>query len=267
MVPTGYNSFIKKHDGPDGRSPKLTRRVFTGCLLGAVVSMWIFSGMYGFLAAFVWMAIVAQNEYYFMARQKGVYPTWKLGMLGSVCMYLAAASQLLGVQEAMLPLTGTVCIVYLLLRQEPSTPPTTMTDVSTTFMGIWYLGYMPSFWARHIHIQTRTGTYAYTNTHTHTCLYTHTHTRMHAFLLDTPAPGPAVTAQRSSSLWQIRLRTLGPLPVAGVLSLFLPPAVRGMWPVVAIEASSLGQTLFTQGAIVQACCRRAVGTLQALGIP
>ena len=37
-------------------------------------------------------------------------------------------------------MTGTVCIVYLLLRQEPDTPPTTMTDVSTTFMGIWYLG-------------------------------------------------------------------------------------------------------------------------------
>ena len=43
-------------------------------------------------------------------------------------------------QEAVLPVTGTVCIVYLLLRQEPDMPPTTMTDVSTTFMGIWYLG-------------------------------------------------------------------------------------------------------------------------------
>ena len=50
MIPTGYNSFIKRQ--PDGRSPKLTRRVFTGCLLGAVVSMWIFSGTYGFLSAF-----------------------------------------------------------------------------------------------------------------------------------------------------------------------------------------------------------------------
>ena len=84
MIPTGYNSFVKKHERPDGRSPKLTRRVFTGCLLGAVVSMWIFSGAIGFLAAFAWMAVVAQNEYYFMARQNGVYPTWKLGMLGSL---------------------------------------------------------------------------------------------------------------------------------------------------------------------------------------
>ena len=42
------------------------------------------------------MAVVAQNEYYYMARQNGVYPTWKLGMLGSLGMYLAAASQLPG---------------------------------------------------------------------------------------------------------------------------------------------------------------------------
>ena len=195
MIPTGYNSFVKKHEGPDGRSPKLTRRVFTGCLLGAVVSMWIFSGAIGFLAAFAWMAVVAQNEYYFMARQNGVYPTWKLGMLGSLGMYFAAASQLPGVQEAMLPLTGTVCIVYLLLRQEPSTPPTTMTDVSTTFMGIWYLGYMPSFW--------------------------------------------------------IRLNQMGPLPASSVLSLFVPAAARAAWPLAAVEASALGQSLFTQGAIVQ----------------
>ena len=92
MIPTGYNSFVKNHERPDGRSPKLTRRVFTGCLLGAVVSIWIFSGTYGFLAAFAWMAVVAQNEYYFMARQKGVYPTWKLGILGSLGMYFAVGA-------------------------------------------------------------------------------------------------------------------------------------------------------------------------------
>jgi len=85
--------------------------------------------------------------------------------------------------------------VYLLLRQERNTPPTTMTDVSTTFMGIWCLGYMPSFW--------------------------------------------------------IRLRALGPLPAAGIFSLFLPAPARAAWPFAAIGASSFGQTIFTQGAIVQ----------------
>ena len=94
------------------------------------------------------MAVVAENEYYAMARANGVFPTWKLGTLGSVAMYVAACSNNALIRDAMFPLTGVVTIVYLLLRQERSTPPTTMNDVSTTFMGIYYFGYMPSFWVR-----------------------------------------------------------------------------------------------------------------------
>uniref|UniRef100_A0A7S0ISI3 Phosphatidate cytidylyltransferase n=1 Tax=Calcidiscus leptoporus TaxID=127549 RepID=A0A7S0ISI3_9EUKA len=94
------------------------------------------------------MAGIAQNEYYFMARQNGCYPTWKLGTLGSLAMYIAACSENPVVRDALFPLTGTMTIVYLLLRQEPKTPPTTMNDVATTFMGIYYFGYMPSFWIR-----------------------------------------------------------------------------------------------------------------------
>jgi len=146
-VPSGYRSFVKYRDSSSPRR-KLHRRVFTGCMLGAVVSTWIFSGTYAFLSVFALMAVVAQNEYYSMARQNGCFPTWKLGTLGSLAMYISGAMQMRAVHDAMLPLTGCICIVYLLLRQEKNTPPTTMNDVSTTFMGIWYLGYMPSFWVR-----------------------------------------------------------------------------------------------------------------------
>ncbi|KAL1507501.1 hypothetical protein AB1Y20_008336 [Prymnesium parvum] len=127
---------------------KLSRRLFTGFTLGHLVSLWIFSGTAGFLCVFAAMALVAQLEYYQMALRNGVYPTWKLGTLGSLLMYAAAASRALGLRDAIFPLTGTVTIVYLLLRRERKTPPTTMNDISTTFMGIYYFGYMPSFWIR-----------------------------------------------------------------------------------------------------------------------
>jgi len=143
MIPTGLRSLA-----PGESNKKLWRRVFTGCLLGVVVTMWIFSGTYAFLSAFVMMAVVAQNEYYYMARQNGCYPTWKLGTLGSLAMYVAACSPQTLLRDAMFPLTGVVTIVYLLLRRERKTPPTTMNDISTTFMGIYYFGYMPSFWIR-----------------------------------------------------------------------------------------------------------------------
>ena len=90
-----------------------------------------------------------------MARENGSFPTWKLGTLGSIGMYVAACSRNPVLRDAIFPLTGTVTIVYLMLRRatpflfmERKTPPLSMNDVSTTFMGIYYLGYMPSFWIR-----------------------------------------------------------------------------------------------------------------------
>ena len=143
MVPSGLKCLFST--SPRG---KLHRRVFTGCSLGAVVTMWIFSGTYAFLATFALMVAVAQNEYYYMARQNGDYPTWKLGTLGSLAMYLTASSEGAVLRDAIFPLTGTATIVYLLLRRERSTPPTTSSDIHSTFMGIFYFGYMPSFWIR-----------------------------------------------------------------------------------------------------------------------
>ena len=92
--------------------------MFTGCALGWVVSSWIFSGTYAFLASFALMAVVAQNEYYNMARANGCYPTRKLGLLGSTGMYCAACSRNPVLRDALFPMTGVVTIVYLLLRQE-----------------------------------------------------------------------------------------------------------------------------------------------------
>lgn len=147
MVPSGIRWAAQAARGSSS-SGSLHRRVFTGCALGWVVSSWIFSGTYAFLASFALMAVIAQNEYYNMARANGCYPTWKLGLIGSTGMYCAACSRNPVLRDALFPLTGVVTIVYLLLRpvKEKSTPPTTMNDVSSTFMGIFYFGYMPSFW-------------------------------------------------------------------------------------------------------------------------
>ena len=103
-------------------------------LPGVAVSLWIFSGTWFFLSIFAMFAVIAQNEYYDMARENGCYPTWKLGLLGSVGMYVAACSTNPILRDALFPLTGTVTVVYLLLRQEPKTPPTTMNDISSTFV-------------------------------------------------------------------------------------------------------------------------------------
>jgi len=154
-VPSGVKAFWPVRSEEAREKQKLMRRVFTGCMLGVIVSLWIFSGTWWFLSVFALMAIIAQNEYFAMARENGCYPTWKLGTLGSVGMYVAAATNSPVLRETLFPLTGVIVTVYLMLRRqinpvgiESKTPPLTMNDVSTTFMGIYYFGYMPSFWVR-----------------------------------------------------------------------------------------------------------------------
>ena len=86
MIPAAVHAFWPMSSDEARRKGKLGRRVFTGCMLGVLVSLWIFSGTWCFLSTFIAMAIVAQNEYFYMARQNGCYPTWKLGTLGSIGM-------------------------------------------------------------------------------------------------------------------------------------------------------------------------------------
>ena len=105
MVPSAIRAFWPVRSEAALQQQKLMRRVFTGCMLGVVVSLWIFSGTWCFLSLFGLMAVIAQNEYFLMARRNGCYPTWKLGTLGSVGMYVAACSTNPVLREALFPLT------------------------------------------------------------------------------------------------------------------------------------------------------------------
>jgi len=150
-LPSGLKAFWPVRTEEARQKQLLMRRVFTGCMLGVTVSLWIFSGTWGYLSAFALMAIIAQNEYFFMAQYSGCYPAWKLGTASSCGLYAAAMSSNPVLRDALFPLTGVLITVYLLLRRsiipaphaESPTPPLTMNDVSTTFLGIYYFGFMP----------------------------------------------------------------------------------------------------------------------------
>ena len=52
LVPTGLRGFW-------GPRLKLQRRIFTGCMMGILVTLWIFSGTWAFIGVFAAMAVVA----------------------------------------------------------------------------------------------------------------------------------------------------------------------------------------------------------------
>ncbi|CEL95816.1 unnamed protein product [Vitrella brassicaformis CCMP3155] len=126
------------------RLSTVKKRVLTGVGLGLFGTAWVFSGNALFTMIIILQCIVAQLEYYRMCIFKGIYPARRISMVSSLILYTMAcyAPQY---HELVLPLSGTAIMVWFLLMR-PS--PGTISEISTSFMGLFWCSYLPSFWIR-----------------------------------------------------------------------------------------------------------------------
>lgn len=128
-----------KDDGGD-----LRKRMVTGWSMAALATAWIFCGNAVFAAGFFVHAALSQLEYFRMVHLKGHAPARKISLLATALLYWCAAFAP-GLHEVVLPLSGTAVMVWMLvMRREMGT----ISDISTTFLGLFYTGYLPSFWVR-----------------------------------------------------------------------------------------------------------------------
>lgn len=122
----------------------LGSRATTGVGLGALFSAWIFSNDACFAIGMGLQALVAQLEYFRMAIASGAAPARRIVMCSSVAM-MYAACYAPGLHELVFPLAGTwIMLWFLLMRPECSS----INDISTTLMGLFYTAYLPSWWVR-----------------------------------------------------------------------------------------------------------------------
>ncbi|CAB9525559.1 Phosphatidate cytidylyltransferase [Seminavis robusta] len=123
---------------------KKRRSVSFGATMGAIVACWVFSGNFIFTGLFTLMTIAGQLEYYRMVMNTGVFPARRISVIGAAAMFLTA-SVAPSLHQVCLPMFGLFGILQLLSDRDvcPS-----ITDVATTFTGMFYLGYCPSFWCR-----------------------------------------------------------------------------------------------------------------------
>lgn len=112
--------------------------------MGIAVSIWVFSGNYIFTGLFTAMVLLGQLEYYRGVISTGVYPARKISVLGSCSMFLTALF-FPSLHPVMLPCFATVAMVWMLTMKRT---PSTISDIATTFLGMFYIGYMPSFWVK-----------------------------------------------------------------------------------------------------------------------
>ncbi len=131
---------------PDSVAPakKPRRSIMRGVIMGAIVAAWVFSGNYIFTGLFTLMTTVGQLEYYRMIMNTGVYPARRISVVGACSMFVTALF-FPDLHQICLPLFGLYAMVWFLtMRRSVATIP----EIATTFTGMFYLGYVPSFWVR-----------------------------------------------------------------------------------------------------------------------
>lgn len=112
--------------------------------MGFSVACWVFSGNWIFTGIFTLMTILGQLEYYRMVINTGLYPARKISVVGASSMFLTALFAP-NLHQICLPLFGLWSMIWFLtMRRQVTSIP----EIATTFTGMFYLGYVPSFWVR-----------------------------------------------------------------------------------------------------------------------
>ncbi|MBX9697315.1 MAG: phosphatidate cytidylyltransferase [Alphaproteobacteria bacterium] len=126
------------------KSHNLLKRWITGVSLAVMGTLWISSGNGLFSLGFLITSLIAQNEYYNMLKAIGINPASKTGTISSLMCFITAA-MFPAYHELVMPLSATILMLWLLIFNKKSP---LISEISTSLLGMFYLGYLPSFWVR-----------------------------------------------------------------------------------------------------------------------
>lgn len=104
--------------------------------------MIIFGGWY-FTICFGIIVFLAQLEYFKLVKAKGIQPAAKTTMVVSQLL-LITANMIPSLTDAVFALAGALICFYLLFQPRLAT----IADISTSILGLFYSGYLPSYWIR-----------------------------------------------------------------------------------------------------------------------
>jgi phosphatidate cytidylyltransferase len=106
------------------------------------LGMIILGGWY-FTAGFCVIVFLGQLEYFQLVRAKGIEPAAKTTLVVSQLLLITAAIAP-NLTDAMFPVAGSLICFYLLFLPKMST----IADIATSLLGLFYGGYLPSYWIR-----------------------------------------------------------------------------------------------------------------------
>jgi len=106
-------------------------------LIMIIVGGWYFSIAFGILV------FLAQLEYFRLVKAKGIEPAIKTTLVVSQ-LIIITATVIPHLTDAMFALAGALICFYLLFQPKLAT----IADISTSILGLFYAGYLPSYWIR-----------------------------------------------------------------------------------------------------------------------
>jgi phosphatidate cytidylyltransferase len=119
------------------------KRIISGIIaIAAALSLTILGGWY-FTAGFAIIVYLGQLEYFELVRAKNIAPAIKT-TLGISQVMLIVATINPDLTDALFPLGGTGICFYLLFQPKLAT----IADISTSLLGLFYGGYLPSYWIK-----------------------------------------------------------------------------------------------------------------------
>ncbi|PIG92841.1 phosphatidate cytidylyltransferase [Gloeocapsopsis sp. IPPAS B-1203] len=106
-------------------------------LTGSILGGWYFTVMFAVIV------YLGQLEYFQLVRAKGIAPAAKTTLaVSQALLFIATVSSTLA--DAVVPVAGTFICFYLLFQPKLAT----IADISTSILGLFYGGYLPSYWVR-----------------------------------------------------------------------------------------------------------------------
>jgi phosphatidate cytidylyltransferase len=118
-------------------------RIFSAIVAIVLALGMIFLGSWYFTLGLGVIIYLGQLEYFELARIKGIAPARKTTLVVSQIL-LVIATIAPNLADAVLPIAGTCICFYLLFQPKLAT----IADISISILGLFYGGYLPSYWVR-----------------------------------------------------------------------------------------------------------------------
>ncbi|MDF5712446.1 MAG: phosphatidate cytidylyltransferase [Rhizonema sp. NSF051] len=118
-------------------------RIVSGIVAIALALLATLLGGWPFTLLFAVIIFLGQNEYFNLVRTKGMAPAAKTTMFVSqVLLVICTIDGSLA--DAVMPVAGTFICFYLLFQPKMAT----IADIAASILGLFYTGYLPSYWVR-----------------------------------------------------------------------------------------------------------------------